>query len=131
MPKLPIVLARVSVVLVLFFMAAAAPDATAAAEPPPGAEADRAIAPTPMFSEYANVAAGVQGDAPTLVDVNGDERLDIVIVPGGSSTFNVVLNLEGANGDPTFTDLPTNPVGLPRRWDQQHPDRPGHARLQR
>jgi hypothetical protein len=67
----------------------------------------------PMFSEFANVAAGVKGDAPTLVDVNGDDRLDIVIVPGGESTFYVVLNLEDENGDLTFTDLPGNPVGLP------------------
>jgi hypothetical protein len=67
----------------------------------------------PMFSEFATVAEGVKGDAPALVDVNGDGRLDIVIVPGGTSTFNVVLNLDGTGGEPSFRDLPANPVGLP------------------
>ena len=65
-----------------------------------------------MFSEYANVAAGVEGDAVSLVDANNDGLLDIVVIPGGSSTFNVVLNDRDANGDPIFTDLPANPVGL-------------------
>ena len=67
----------------------------------------------PMFSEFATVAEGVKGDAPALVDVNGDGRLDIVIVPGGTSTFNVVLNLDGTGGEPSFRDLPANPVGRP------------------
>ena len=123
-------LAVTSLVAVTFASVCAVSTPSSATAETTGVSPAEAGEGAPMFSEYANVAAGVKGDAPALVDVNGDGRLDVVIVPGGSSTFNVVLNLEGTNGDPSFTDLPANPVGLPGRRHQQRPDRARDARLQ-